>query len=73
MSESFKESVKLCVIKMHSWILQAHQLLHVDFNAFQTYVFYRLLGLQKQAFYGGETRDCRREGGGKGEKGEEDC
>lgn len=42
------ESVKLRVIKMHSWILQALQLLHVDFTAFQTYVFYRLTGLQKQ-------------------------
>ncbi len=58
------------MIEMHSWLLQTLQLLYIDFTTFQAYVFYRLLGLQKQTFYGEGTRDCRREGGGLGEKGE---
>ena len=46
--KSFMESVTLCVIEMHSWILRALQLLHVDFIALRTCVFYRLMGLEKQ-------------------------
>lgn len=46
--EYFVASVKLRVITMRSWVLQALRLLYVDFTAFQTCVRVLQTCLQKQ-------------------------
>lgn len=60
------ESVTLCVIEMHSWILEGLQLLHEDFIALRTCVFCRLMGLEEQ----GERHFMEKEHEIAGERGE---
>ena len=64
----------MSVIKVHPWILQALQLFCVGFTVFQTCILQtgRLTETEREEFYRG-VRVCRREGGEREKKGEEDC